>query len=329
MSSSFPIISFARQVLREESEALQTTAEQIDASFEAAVRLILRSQGRFVLSGIGKSALIAQKIVATLNSTGTAALFMHAADAIHGDLGLIQPGDTAMIISKSGESPEIKTLMPIIRQRQIPLIALVGNLRSALAQNADIVLDTTIRQEACPHNLAPTTSTTVQLALGDALALTLMQLRHFTPQDFARHHPGGFLGKSLSLQVKDLLHPESLPQISPQDRLKNIILSITRHRVGATVVVERQKIVGIITDGDIRRTLEQYDTQLQDIFAAQIMSTHPKMLPETTPAAEALQQMQQHNISQMIVTNAEGTYKGIIHLHDLLKEGFTLTPNEK
>jgi arabinose-5-phosphate isomerase len=303
-----------------EAEAVAQLERYLDDSFEKAIEVLLHCRGRVVISGIGKSAIIAQKIVATLNSTGTPAIFLHAADAIHGDLGMVQQEDVVLIISKSGESPEIKVLVPLIKNFGNPLIGMVGKLNSYLARRADFVLNTTVDQEACPNNLAPTTSTTAQLVMGDAIAVCLMEQRGFQMSDFAKLHPGGALGKKLYLRVSDLYVDNEKPQVAPTDGLKEIIVEITRSRLGVTAVTtEGEKLAGIITDGDIRRMLER-DGDLKKIRASDIMSRQPKTIEAGELAVTALDKMRKAEIMQLVVVDKD-TYLGIIHLHDLVKEG--------
>lgn len=273
-----------------------------------------------VITGIGKSAIIANKIVATMNSTGTPALFMHAADAIHGDLGMIQPEDVVICLSKSGNTPEIKVLVPLLKRRGSKLVALVSNTKSYLAEQADFVLNATVAEEACPNNLAPTTSTTAHLALGDALAVCLLELKNFTSEDFARYHPGGALGKQLYLKVSDILGKNELPVVAPEAPLRDVIIEISSKRLGATAVTTPdKKLAGIITDGDLRRML-QTQNEISQIKAADIMTRTPKSIAREAFAVEALQLMQANNISQLVVTDGDEV-AGFIHLHDLLKEG--------
>jgi arabinose-5-phosphate isomerase len=299
---------------------IQNLTTLIDESFEACVNEIYSAKGRVVVTGIGKSAIIANKIVATLNSTGTPAMFMHAADAIHGDLGMIQSNDIVICLSKSGNTPEIKVLVPLLKRRGSKLVALVSNTNSYLAQQADFVLNATIAEEACPHNLAPTTSTTAQLALGDALAVCLLELRHFSSRDFAEFHPGGSLGKQLYLKVSDIYTQNALPLVSPQTLLKDVILEISSKRLGCTAVIDaNSKLLGIITDGDLRRMLQK-DINIANIKAVDIMSKTPKKIEKDEFAVKALHQMQENNITQLVVMDGE-KIAGFIHLHDLLKEG--------
>lgn len=303
-----------------EAESIAGLVAFIDASFNKAVEAIHHSKGRLVLSGIGKSAIVAQKIVSTLNSTGTPSLFMHAADAIHGDLGMVQKEDVVMIISKSGESPEIKVLVPLIKNFGNTLIGMVGNTESFLAANADIVLNTTVSKEACPNNLAPTSSTTAQMVMGDVLAVCLMQLNGFSGQDFAKFHPGGNLGKRLYLRVADLYVANEKPQVLPTATLKEVIVEITQKRLGVTAVVDiANQVTGIITDGDLRRMLEKSDA-IQSITAKDILSPHPKTIDPSLLAVEALDVLRNNDISQLVVAE-NGVYLGILHIHDLVREG--------
>ncbi|GGG18095.1 D-arabinose 5-phosphate isomerase [Pontibacter amylolyticus] len=307
--------------MTDEAEAIARLADFIDEHFEDCVKAILSIKGRVVVTGIGKSANIATKIVATLNSTGTPALFMHAADAIHGDLGMIQPDDFVICISKSGNTPEIKVLVPLLKRKGAQLAALVSSTDSYLAQSADFVLNASVEREACPHNLAPTTSTTAALALGDALAVSLLEARGFSSADFATLHPGGSLGKRLYLKVDDIFRQNMAPHVSENAPLKDIIIEISSKRLGATAVVKdgTTELVGIITDGDLRRMLNKYDS-IEGIRASDIMTASPLSIEPETYAAEALAIMQEKNITQLIVTKA-GKFEGFVHLHDLLKEG--------
>jgi arabinose-5-phosphate isomerase len=292
----------------------------VDDAFVKAVETIAASKGRLVISGIGKSAVVAQKIVATCNSTGTPALFMHAADAIHGDLGMIQPDDCVIIISKSGDSPEIKVLASLIKGFGNPLIGMVGNVQSYLAQQSDIVVNTTVQQEACPNNLAPTTSTTAQMVMGDAIAVCLMELKGFNSYDFAKYHPGGMLGKRLYLRVSDLSAQNEKPVVLPTADIKAVIVEMTKKRLGTAVVTDKtSKVLGIITDGDLRRMLEKA-SNINTLTAADIMSSNPKSIVADALATEALDNMKHNNISQLVVIESE-KYAGVIHLHDLIREG--------
>lgn len=319
-STHVDLLAVAQRTIAIEAKAVEGLTALINHSFVEAVEVIMAAKGRLVVSGVGKSALIAQKMVATLNSTGTPAVFLHAADAIHGDLGMVLPYDVVMLISKSGESPEIKVLVPLIKNFGNPLIGMVGNMESYLAKSSDIVLNTTVAQEACPHNLAPTSSTTAQLVMGDALAIALMEKRGFTGKDFARFHPGGALGKRMYLRVSDLYVHNERPAVSPHALLKEVIVEISRKRLGSTAVVNQEGVLlGIITDGDLRRMLEK-DVALNAVTAAEIMTKTPKTIAPDALAVEALDTMRQHNISQLLVTDG-GQYLGIIHLHDLIREG--------
>ncbi len=314
------IIQTAKRTIELEAASVKDLVQFIDASFEEAVQIIYQSKGRLVVSGIGKSAIVAQKIVATFNSTGTPSLFMHAADAIHGDLGMIQKDDVVMIISKSGESPEIKVLVPLIKNFGNKLIAIVGSTESYLAVQSDIVLNTTVSKEACPNNLAPTSSTTVQMVMGDALAVALMELTGFTGRDFAKYHPGGNLGKRLYLRVEDLYANNEKPKVLSTATLKQVIVEITEKRLGVTAVVdEHNKVTGIITDGDLRRMLEK-SSNIENIQAKDIFSPHPKTIQPDVLAVQALELMRKNDISQLIVEQDEN-YMGILHLHDLIREG--------
>ena len=318
--NSHSIIDAAMRTITLEAQSVEGLKAFISGDFVAAVQKIASSKGRFVVSGIGKSAVIAQKIVATLNSTGTPALFMHAADAIHGDLGMIQPDDAVMIISKSGDSPEIKVLTSLVKNFGNPLIGMVGNIQSYLAQHCDIVLNTTVAQEACPNNLAPTTSTTAQMVMGDALAVCLMELKGFNSHDFAKYHPGGMLGKKLYLRVADLSSQNEQPAVLPAASLKEVILEMTKKRLGTAVVVnEERRVQGIITDGDLRRMLEK-TSDFTKLTAADIMSPKPKTIAADALATEALDILRGNNISQLVVIENE-IYAGVIHLHDLIREG--------
>ena len=304
-----------------EAESISGLKTFVNEEFEKAVEAIAACRGRLVISGIGKSAVIAQKIVATLNSTGTPSIFMHAADAIHGDLGIIQQEDVVLIISKSGESPEIKVLVPLIKNFNNVLIGMVGNTESFLARQSNIILNTTVEQEACPNNLAPTTSTTAQLVMGDALAVCLMEMKGFRSEDFAKFHPGGMLGKKLYLRVSDLSAANEKPKVLPGQSLKEVIVEMTKKRLGVTAVVdEEDNLLGIITDGDLRRMLNK-SIEIDEIRAEDIMTKSPKTIAPDELAVEALNLLRKYEITQLFVMN-EGKYFGVIHLHDLLKEGF-------
>lgn len=314
------IKKIAQDVLLNESRAIEKISTFIDDDFEACVREIYSAKGRVVITGIGKSAIIANKIVATFNSTGTPSLFMHAADAIHGDLGMIQRDDIVICVSKSGSTPEIKVLIPLLKRRGSKLVALVSNTNSYLAQQADFVLNATIAEEACPHNLAPTTSTTVHLALGDALAVCLLELRDFGIRDFAEYHPGGSLGKQLYLKVSDIYHQHKLPAVSADTPLKDVIIEISSKRLGCTSVLDQNSnLLGIITDGDLRRMLEK-NVSLNNITAKDIMTANPRTIEKDEFAVKALQLMQHANITQLVVMDGDKV-AGFVHLHDLLKEG--------
>jgi len=313
------IQKLARETILHEADSVRNLANLIDDDFEKIVRLIYDSNGRVVITGIGKSANIAKKIVATLNSTGTPAIFMHAADAIHGDLGIIQSEDVVIAISKSGNTPEIKVLVPLLKYRKNPLIGMVSNTHSFLAKNANYLLKTTVEKEACPHNLAPTSSTTAQLVMGDALAVSLLEYRGFSKADFAKYHPGGALGKKLYLTVEKLYTQNEVPKVQMNDRIKEIIIEISSKRLGATAVMEGDQLTGIITDGDLRRMLEQHD-KVEDLQAKDIMSHNPKTISKDELAINAFNLMEEHNITQLIVKE-KGSYLGMIHLHDILKEG--------
>jgi arabinose-5-phosphate isomerase len=314
------IITSAKKTIRLEAQSINELAGFINEDFEKVVKAILNAKGRLVVSGIGKSAIIAQKIVATLNSTGTPSIFLHAADAIHGDIGMVQKHDLLMIISKSGDSPEIKILIPVVKNFKNPIIAICGNMQSYLAKSADMVLDTTVSEEACPNNLAPTTSTTAQMVMGDALAICLMELRGFGKEDFAKFHPGGTLGKKLYLQVADLIVNNEKPAVKPDSLLKDIIIEMTKKRLGSTVILDKNEtVLGIITDGDLRRMLEK-DLSPQKIRAKDIMTSNPKSIESSKLAIDALDMMRKKNITQLVVINKR-RYAGIVHLHDLVREG--------
>lgn len=315
-----PIISSALHSIKMQATSVAGLAAYLDDSFEKAVQAISAAKGRLVVSGIGKSAIVAQKIVATMNSTGTPALFMHAADAIHGDLGMVQPDDIVMVISKSGDSPEIKVLAPLVKNFGNILIGMVGNMESYLAKQSNLVINTTVSQEACPNNLAPTTSTTAQMVMGDALAICLMQTRGFDSKDFARYHPGGTLGKKLYLRVADMVAPHEKPSVASGATIKQAILEITRKRLGAVAILRNDETVeGIITDGDVRRMLEKYDS-FAHLTANEIMTANPKTIDADELAVNALEQMRTHNINQLVALQ-QNKYFGILHLQDLVREG--------
>ncbi len=313
------IIASAKNTILSESESIAKLTDYINDSFFEAVDLIYNLKGRLVVTGIGKSAIIAQKIVATLNSTGTPALFLHAAEAIHGDLGMIQEGDGVICISKSGNSPEIKVLVPLLKRFGNKLIAITGNTSSFLGKEAHYTLNTFVETESCPNNLAPTNSTTAQLVMGDALAVCLMEMKKFSAEDFAIYHPGGALGKKLLLRVKDMLDPTRKPSVTSNSSVKNVIVEISEKRLGVTAVVENNVVVGIITDGDIRRMLNKTET-IAGLTAKDIMTVNPKTIKSTDMVADALNIMEDHSITQLVVVD-NGEYKGVIHLHDILKEG--------
>ena len=314
------IIDSAVRTIQLQAASIGHLTSFVDNALINAVEKIASSKGRLVVSGIGKSAIVAQKIVATMNSTGTPALFMHAADAIHGDLGMIQQGDVVMIISKSGDSPEIKVLTPFIKNFGNTLIGMVGNTQSYLAAQADIILNTTVEQEACPNNLAPTNSTTAQIVMGDVLAICLMETKEFKTGDFAKYHPGGALGKKMYLKVSDLILQHEKPVVHINDDVKKAIVEISKKRLGATAVLDEQnEVTGIITDGDVRRMFEKYD-DFKALVAKNIMSTTPKTIETDTLAVQALEEMKKNNISQLIVVE-KNVYVGILHVHDLMREG--------
>jgi arabinose-5-phosphate isomerase len=310
----------ALRTIEMESLAVKQLAAQLDEQFEATIDCLADCKGRIVISGIGKSAIIAQKIVATLNSTGSPSIFLHAADAIHGDLGIVQQEDVVIIISKSGESSEIKVLVPLIKNFGNCLVSITGNMASYLAKKSDFVLNTTVEQEACPNNLAPTTSTTAQLAMGDVIAVCLMEKRGFQVEDFAKLHPGGTLGKKLYLRVSDLFPDNEKPVVFTEQSVKEVIMEMTKKRLGITAVIgSDKKLKGVITDGDLRRMLEISDS-IQDITAMDIMSENPKTIEPSEMAVNALDIMRKNGITQLVVAE-EGTYLGILHLHDLVREG--------
>lgn len=314
------IIAKALQTIELEAISITNLANYINVEFVNAIHTIRESKGRIIISGIGKSAIVAQKIVATFNSTGTPSIFMHAADAIHGDLGMIQKDDVIVIVSKSGESPEIKILVPLIKNFGNQIIAIVGKMDSFLSIESNIVLNTTVTQEACPNNLAPTSSTTAQMVMGDALAVCLMDLNGFTGKDFAKYHPGGNLGKRLYLRVEDLYVNNEKPSVLTTATLKEVIIEITQKRLGVTAVVnEEEKLVGIITDGDLRRMLEKRDN-LIDVHASDILSANPKTISGKAMAVDALEVFREFDISQLLVEE-NGKYLGVLHLHDLVNEG--------
>ena len=319
MISFEDIHNSAVQVIENEATAIKSLVPLLDGNFGKVVQLMLQNKGTVVFSGIGKSAIIAQKIAATMNSTGTSSVFMHAADAIHGDLGIIRENDLVVILSKSGETPEIKVLVPLIKLRGNTIIAIVGNRESYLAKQSDYILDVTVDSEGIPGNLAPTSSTTAQLVMGDALALCLMQCRGFSNADFAKFHPGGALGKQLYLRVEDLYKNNEKPEVGPDDSLAQVIIEMTKKRLGAAAVTEQGKLIGIITDGDLRRMLLKH-ADIEHVKAKEIMTPNPKTIDENDLVADALHKMRNNSITQLPVLR-DGTYVGVIHLHDLLKEG--------
>lgn len=317
---SLEIVNAAKKTIDLEAKSIKALELFINDQFIKAVNALHQCKGRVVISGIGKSAIVGQKIVSTFNSTGTPSLFMHAADAIHGDLGMVQQDDIVIIISKSGDSPEIKVLVPLVKNFKNTVIAITGNLQGYLAENADIIINTTVEAEACPNNLAPTTSTTAQMVMGDALAVALMELKGFNTADFARYHPGGNLGKRLYLRVEDLFNKTTAPRVLQSATLKEIIVEITSKRLGATAVVDENDLLkGIITDGDLRRMLEK-NIDSNSIKASDIYSANPKTTEPETLAVEALELMRQNDISQLVIAK-NNVYLGILHLHDLIKEG--------
>ena len=319
MTTTSNILASAKKTILSESLSISKLADLLDANFVAAVEKIYQSKGRLVVTGIGKSAIIAQKMVASFNSTGTPSLFLHAAEAIHGDLGMLQKEDVVICISKSGNSPEIKVLVPLLKRFDNLLIAITGNMSSFLAQGSDIVLNTTVDNESCPNNLAPTNSTTAQLVMGDALVVCLMEMRNFKAEDFAIYHPGGALGKKLLLRVKDLLENSLKPMVSPDAPIKKVIFEISEKRLGVTAVVENNKVIGIITDGDIRRMLNERDS-FSDLTAKDIMTQNPKTTSSEAMVIDAFHLMENFKITQLIVVD-DSEFKGVLHLHDILKEG--------
>lgn len=319
MKSFDEIKNLAINTINIEADSIKRLSHFIDDNFAECVKLIFESKGRVVITGIGKSAIIGNKIAATLNSTGTPAVFMHAADAIHGDLGTIQQQDVIVCISKSGHTPEIKVLIPLLKNGKNKLIAIVGNVDSYLAQQADYVLNSTVEKEACPNNLAPTSSTTAQLVMGDALAVALLHCRDFSSADFAKFHPGGALGKRLFLKVFDVSINHQNPLVRTHDSIKTVIMEISSKRLGATAVIENENLVGVITDGDLRRMLEK-TASIDELCAIDIMNKSPKVIDGGELAVNAVKLMEQYSVTQLIVTD-KGKYAGFIHLHDLLREG--------
>lgn len=319
MKSSQEILQIANKTILIESKAIHQLTNQINEDFSRLVKEILNLKGRVIITGVGKSAIIAQKLVATFNSTGTPSIFMHAADAVHGDLGIIQKDDLVLCLSKSGNTAEIKVLIPLLKQSQNLLACIVGETNSYLAQQSDFILDATIEVEACPNNLAPTTSTTAQLVLGDALAVCLVECREFSKEDFAKFHPGGALGKRLYLKVSDLSDLNEKPQIGLNANIREVILEITKKRLGVVAIVDGNELKGVITDGDLRRMMEKYPS-FENLKATDIMNKNPKTIDYQEMAVNALQMMKNYNITQLIVKR-NNLYEGVVHLHDLLKEG--------
>ena len=313
------ILLSAKNTIISESNSIAKLADFIDDSFATSIQLIHDCKGRLIVTGIGKSAIIAQKIVATMNSTGTPSMFLHASEAIHGDLGMVQNDDIVICISKSGNSPEIKVLVPLLKRFGNKLIAITGNMTSFLAKGSDFVLNTTVDSECCPNNLAPTNSTTAQLVMGDALAVCLMEMRNFKADDFAKYHPGGALGKKLLLRVKDMLENSLKPMVSPEANIKKVIFEISEKRLGVTAVVENKKVIGIITDGDIRRMLNDNDT-FSHLTARDIMTKNPKLIQSNDMVIDAFQILEDFKITQLVVVDNQ-EYIGVLHLHDILKEG--------
>lgn len=319
MNNKKNILEIAQNSILSQSKSIAKLTDFLDDNFINATESIYNCKGRLVVTGIGKSAIIAQKIVATMNSTGTPALFLHASEAIHGDLGMVQADDIIICISKSGNSPEIKVLVPLLKRFGNTLIAITGNMTSFLAKESHYVLNTTVDSEACPNNLAPTNSTTAQLVIGDALAVCLMELRNFSAEDFAKYHPGGALGKKLLLRVADMLDTSRKPFVNPDSSIKNVIVEISEKRLGVAAVLENEKVVGIITDGDIRRMLNKTET-ITGLTAKDIMTVNPKTIKSTDMVVDALNVLEDFSITQLVVVD-NGEYKGVIHLHDILKEG--------
>ncbi|MEP2056715.1 KpsF/GutQ family sugar-phosphate isomerase [Maribacter litoralis] len=313
------IIGLAKKTIETERDAIAQLSSLLTNDFASIVNCIIEAKGRVIISGIGKSAIIATKIVATLNSTGTPAIFMHAGDAIHGDLGTVQDNDVVICISNSGNTPEIKMLVPLIKRGTNTLIAMTGNTDSFLAKQADFILNTHVEKEACPNGLAPTTSTTAQLVMGDALAIVLLEIKGFSSSDFAKYHPGGSLGKRLYLRVSDLVSKNQVPSVQKDEEVKSVIVEISKKMLGVTAVLDGEKVVGIVTDGDIRRMLNKHDN-IKGLTAKDIMTTNPKTISSNTLAIKALEHMQKKGISQLLAME-EDTYVGVIHLHNLINEG--------
>lgn len=319
METREKIKKIASSTIEEEKNAIEKLIQSVNDDFIDAVELIFQSKGRVIVTGIGKSANIGQKIVATFNSTGTPSVFMHAADAIHGDLGIVQKDDIVICISKSGNTPEITILLPLIKMMGNKVIGITGNLDSYLAKNSNLLINASVPKEACPNNLAPTSSTTAQLVMGDALAVCLLELRGFTSKDFAKFHPGGALGKKLYTTVEDLCTKNEVPKVNPNDNIKKIIIEISEKRLGMTAVIENDAIVGIITDGDLRRMMQK-EASFMNFTATEIMSKNPKLIDTDELAIRALEIMQSHNITSLLATK-HNQYFGVIHLHDILREG--------
>lgn len=319
MSDIKSILSIAKRTLEIESKAVANLIDLLDEQFAYAVQHILESEGRVIVSGVGKSAIVASKIVATLNSTGTPAIFMHAADAIHGDLGTIQQNDVVICLSQSGNTPEIKALLPLLKTGNHKLIGITGNMDSALAKQADFILNTYVEKEACPNNLAPTTSTSAQMSMGDALAISLLELKGFSSSDFAKYHPGGALGKKLYLRVADIVANNQKPQVDINAKVKDVIVEISEKMLGVTAVLDQGKVVGIVTDGDIRRMLSKYDN-ISGLTARDIMTSNPKTIDADTLAVKALKVLQEKSISQLLAFEGD-SYAGVVHIHNLINEG--------
>lgn len=319
LNATTTILESAKKTISEESKSISKLIDYLTEEFAEAVLKIYKTKGRLVVTGIGKSAIIAQKIVATLNSTGTPSLFLHASEAVHGDLGMVQPGDSIICISKSGNSPEIKVLVPLLKRHGNILIGMTSDRNSFLGKESHYIMHAHVDKEACPNNLAPTNSTTAQLVLGDALAVALMELRKFKSEDFALYHPGGALGKKLLLRVADMLDTSQTPQVSPDASIKKVIMEISEKRLGVTAVIENEKVIGIITDGDIRRMLNTNDT-FTHLTAKDIMTKNPKNISSDILVSEALSILENNSITQLVVVDND-SYKGILHLHDILKEG--------
>lgn len=319
MNTTATILESAKKTILSESESIANLVHYLTEDFAKSVDVIFKSKGRLVITGIGKSAIIAQKIVATLNSTGTPSIFLHASEAVHGDLGMVLPEDVIICISKSGNSPEIKVLVPLLKRFGNTLIGMTSDLNSFLGKESHFILHAHVDREACPNNLAPTNSTTAQLVLGDALAVALMEVRNFKNEDFAIYHPGGALGKKLLLKVKDMLDRTHAPQVSPNDSIKKVIMEISEKRLGVTAVLENNTVIGIITDGDIRRMLNTRDTFI-DLVAQDIMTKNPKNIDSAILVSEALNILENNSITQLVVLDGN-KYLGVLHLHDILKEG--------